>query len=89
MAVPRPEVAEAMDALPQHFDRLAKVAAERARAFQRLSPDERFQAIFDLIASGESILAQSPHRQAGIRLRQAREAEWKRIQRELFSRHGR
>jgi hypothetical protein len=60
----------------------------RALAYRRLSSNDRFLAIVDLIASGMALLEHSPHRAAGQQLRQAREAEWRRIHRELFQSHG-
>ena len=71
-----------------HFPRQADVIYERAKAYRRLSPTERLRALFDLIASGQTLMKHSPHREAGARLRQAHEAEWQRVQKELFARHG-
>ena len=41
------------------------------------------------IASGVTLLEQSPNAKARQGLRDAREAEWQRIQKELFARHAR
>jgi hypothetical protein len=71
------------------FPRQADMIYDRAEAYRRLSPTERLLAILDLIASGKAIMDQSPQREAGRRLREAQEAEWQRIQKELFARHGR
>jgi hypothetical protein len=65
-----------------------KIYAE-AVAYRRLAPTERLLALVDLIASGTTLLKQSLHRDAGASLQQAQEAEWRRIQKELFARHGR
>jgi hypothetical protein len=70
------------------FPRQADTVYERAVAFRRLSPTDRFLAILDLIASGVTILEQSPNAKAHQRLREAQEAEWQRIQKELFARHA-
>jgi hypothetical protein len=59
-----------------------------AQAYRRLSPTDRLLALLDLIASGMAILEQSPQREAAEALREAQEAEWRRIQKELFARHG-
>jgi hypothetical protein len=61
---------------------------EAAQRYQRLPPTERFLALVDLIASGATLLAASPRRDAAARLRQDQEEEWRRIQKELFTRHG-
>jgi len=60
-----------------------------AEVYRRLAPTDRLVALADLIASGTTLLNQSPNREEGSRLRQAEEAEWRRIQKELFARHGR
>jgi hypothetical protein len=75
--------------LSHRFARLAEAVVAETRAYQQLSPDDRLQALFDLIASGWLLLQQSPHRQAGLRQREAQEAEWQRIQKEIFSHHAR
>jgi hypothetical protein len=59
-----------------------------AQTYRRLSPTDRLLALLDLIASGMAILEQSPQREAAKALREAQEAEWRRIQKELFSRYG-
>src|SRR5437762_3509712 len=74
--------------IPWRFPREADAIAEQAAAYRRLTPDERVVALLDLIASGFAFLAQSPHRGATLRLQQAHEAEWQRIHKELFARHG-
>ena len=75
--------------LPLRFPREADTIYQEARDYRRLTPRERLLAIVDLIASGLSLLEQSPHREASHRLQQAHEAEWQRRQKELFTRHGR
>jgi hypothetical protein len=77
----------AMD-LPIRFPDEAEKIYREALAFRQLTPSERFLAIMDLIGSGEALLEKSPHREAGLRLRQAQEAEWRAMQKELFARHG-
>ncbi|HEV3204205.1 MAG TPA: hypothetical protein VGY77_07475 [Gemmataceae bacterium] len=74
--------------LPIQFPREADTIYEDARAYRSLPPTDRLLVIIDLIASGMTILAQSPQGNSGLSLQQAQEAEWQRIQRELFARHG-
>lgn len=74
--------------LPYRFPSQADTIYEEAQAYRRLSPTDRLLVLLDLIASGVTIMNQSPHREASLRLRQAQEEEWQRIQRELFARHG-
>jgi hypothetical protein len=59
-----------------------------AQAYRRLSPTDRILTLVDLIASGMALLEHSPQREAARALRDAEEAEWRRIQKELFARHG-
>jgi len=75
--------------LPIRFPCEADKIYEEAQTFRRLSPHERVRAIFDLIASGMRLLETSPKRETGRRLQEAQEAEWQRIQKELFARHVR
>jgi hypothetical protein len=74
--------------LPVRFPNPADTIYQRAVAFRRLSSTDRFLAILDLIASGVTLLEQSPNAKARQSLRDAREAEWQRIQKELFARHA-
>jgi len=69
---------------PQETDKIYK----EALAFRRLSPDQRFQAILEVIALGAAMMKESPHKEAMLRLQRAHEAEWKKAQQELFARHG-
>ena len=74
--------------LPLKFPNEAdKIYAESA-AFRALSPALRFQAMIDLIASGERFLANSPRRTEAQALREADEDQWRRKHKELFARHG-
>lgn len=74
--------------LPYRFPSEAEVIRQEAAAFRRLSPTERLMVILDLIASGVALMKHSPQREAARRLRDAQEAEWQRIQKELFARHA-
>ena len=75
--------------LPIQFPSEADKIYEDAQSFRRLSPQERVRTIFDLIASGMHMLESSPKRETARRMREADEAEWQRIQKELFARHVR
>ena len=73
--------------LPYRFpDEAQKIRAE-ALKFRRLSPDERFTKILDLIGSGEMLMADSPKREIARRLREHDEAEWRRRMKELIDNH--
>ncbi len=61
---------------------------QEALSFRGLSPDERFRAILDVIALGASMMHDSPHRDAMLRLDRAQKEAWKKAHRELFARHG-
>lgn len=85
----RPRERQGMMKLAIQFPSEADKIYAEAQAFRRLSPQERVRAIFDLIASGMRMLETSPKREIGRRLQEAEEAEWQRIQKELFARHVR
>jgi hypothetical protein len=74
--------------LPIRFPQKGDEIYEDAVVYRRLAPTDRLLALMDLIASGTTLLKQSPHRDAGSRLQQAQEADWQRIQKELFARHA-
>ena len=74
--------------LPYRFPDPLKEAARRSQEFQRLPPEERLRQLMDVIETGWITLRHSSHRQASDRLFQQREAEWERIQQELFIVHG-
>lgn len=71
------------------FPNEAETIRREAEAFRQLSPTDRFLSILDLIASGQKLLECSPQRDIGERLREAQEAEWQRLQKELFAHHAR
>ncbi|MCI0456512.1 MAG: hypothetical protein L0Z62_05970 [Gemmataceae bacterium] len=74
--------------LPFRFPAEADTIYEQAAAYRRLTPTERLRVLLDLIASGMALLEHSPHRLAQQRLQEEHEAEWQRVQKELFARHG-
>ncbi len=71
--------------LPIQFPAEKDKIYQEALAFRRLSPDERFQAILDVIALGAAMMKESPHQEAMLRLQQAHEEQWKKAQKELFA----
>lgn len=74
--------------LPYNFPNEADRIYAEAQEFRRLSSNERWMRIFDLIDTGEAIMSHSPHREAALQLRAESEAEWQRRMKELFRRHG-
>ena len=69
------------------FPSEAETIRRDAEAFRRLSPAERFRVLGDMIAAGRKLMRNSPRRDFAERQREADEAEWQRIQKELFARH--
>lgn len=74
--------------LPFRFPDPLEDATKRAEQFQRLPQDERVRQLMDVIQTGMILVRESPNREAMERVFQQREAEWQRIQRECFARHG-
>ena len=74
--------------LPYRFPDSLEEAARRAEEFQRLPRDERLRQLMDVVETGLALLRYSTHRNTSDRLFQEREAQWQRIQQELFARHG-
>ena len=74
--------------IPLRFPNHADKTLQLARQQRQLTPSQRFLNIVDLIASGTRMLAESPKRKDSDRLHRANEAEWRRVYRELFARHG-
>lgn len=74
--------------LPITFPQEKDTIYREALAFRRLAPDQRFRAILEVIAFGAAMMKESPNQEAMLRLQRAHEAEWKKVQQELFARHG-
>ena len=74
--------------LPIQFPREADVIYKRAQAYRQLSPTERFLNLLDLIAFGIALRNQSPKREFALQSRKEREAQWRRIHKELFARYA-
>ena len=71
--------------LPLKFPDHRVEAAEQARKFRELSPADRMRAMGDVLSMGIILMRSSPKREIIDKMFLKREAEWQRIQRELFS----
>ena len=74
--------------LPYRFPNHADQIYNEAAAFRRLSSTDRLLTIVDMMASAEMMLASSPHRPQMLEQCEAHEEAWRRVQKELFARHG-
>lgn len=74
--------------LPLKFPDRMEEARKRAEEFQRLSPDDRWREIAALMAFGLAMVRSSPQREAIERRMDEQEQAWRRVQKELFARHG-
>jgi hypothetical protein len=74
--------------LPLRFPDARTEARSRAEEFRRLAPDARWREIASLMQLGLNLARSSPRRAAIEARWAAQEAEWQRLQRELFARHG-
>jgi hypothetical protein len=72
-----------------NFPDEAEKIYQDAVAFRKLTSSDRFLAILDLMSSGLTLIESSPQKEAIQRWKLAQEAEWRKIQKELFNRHGR
>ena len=57
----------------------------RSLEFRRMSPEDRMRCFSDVLETGMILLRDSPQRDFSERLFREREAEWQRIQSELFA----
>ncbi|CAN5215777.1 hypothetical protein BH10PLA2_BH10PLA2_29850 [soil metagenome] len=69
------------------FPNAADEAYARAQEFRRLSPEERWAQILELMGIGLTMVHNSPRRAEIERRMEAEEAEWWRLQQELFRQH--
>jgi hypothetical protein len=74
--------------LPLKFPNSAAEVYARAAEFRRLSPEERWKQIAELMEFGMNMVHSSPKRAEIERRMEAQEAEWKRLQQEVFSQYG-
>ena len=70
------------------FPDRAGEAYARAQEFRRLSPDERWKQIGELMEIGMNMVRNSPRRAEIEQRMEAQEAEWQRLQRKVFSQYG-
>ena len=71
--------------LPLRFPDPRAEAYARAQEFRRMSPEGRVEYLAGVIETGMTLIRQSPKRRIIDDLFARREAEWQRIQRELFA----
>jgi hypothetical protein len=76
------------DSLSLKFPNPAREGYLRAQEFQRLSPEDRWKQIAELIEIGMNMVHSSPRRAEIERRMDAQEAEWSRRQQEVFSKYG-
>lgn len=74
--------------LPLKLPDAAEEAYARAQEFRRLSSEDRWKQIAQLMEIGRSMVRESPRRAEIERRMEAQETEWQRLQRELFDKHG-
>jgi hypothetical protein len=82
------DVIDPATGLPLRFPSSAAEIYARAQEFRRLSPEERFKQIAELMEIGMNMVRASPRRAEIERRMEAEEAEWKRIQQEVFKKYG-
>jgi hypothetical protein len=70
--------------LPLKFPDPAEEAYARAQEYRALSPKRRLASLLDVIEMGRMLMRHSPKRDIIDQLFLKREAEWQRIQQELF-----
>jgi len=73
---------------PYHFPHPADVIARESQRFRAMPPAEQLRKILELVQFGHRQLEASPRREAVLAQFEATEAEWQRVHRELFARHG-
>ncbi len=81
------EVIDPTTGLPLKFPRRADEAYARALEFRQLSAEDRWKQISELMELGMNMVRNSPRRAEIERRMDAQEAEWRRLQRELFSQY--
>jgi hypothetical protein len=70
------------------FPNAADEIYARAQEFRRLSPEQRWKQILQLMEFGMNMVRNSPRRTEIERRMEAQEAEWQLLQRKLFSQYG-
>lgn len=74
--------------LPLRFPDPRMETYARAQEFRRLSPDRRWQEIAGVMEFGWWMMSSSPRREAILRRWEADEADWQRLQQNLFVQYG-
>jgi hypothetical protein len=82
------EVIDPATGLPIKFPTSAREIYARAQEFRRLSLEERWKEITELMEFGMNMVNASPRRAEIERRMEAQEAEWKRLQQKVFSQYG-
>jgi len=82
------DLREPATSLPWTFPSPVDEARARAEEFRRLSPEERWRQIAELMEMGLNMVRNSPRRAEIEQRMEAQEAQWQRLQRELFRRYG-
>jgi hypothetical protein len=77
-----------MNDFPYKFPNEADKVYYEAQEYRRMSDTERILRIFRLMEGGKKLMECSPKREFAKQWRDGQEAEWRRVQRELFARHG-
>jgi hypothetical protein len=82
------DVTNSGDSLSLQFPNQARERYLRAQEFQRLSPEDRWRQIAELMEFGMNMVLSSPRRAEIEQRMEAQEAEWRRLQQEMFSKYG-
>ena len=82
------DVTNPTNSSPLEFPNPAREAHRRAQEFQRLSPEDRWNQIAELMEIGMKMVHSSPRRQEIERRMEAQELEWQRLQQKVFSEYG-
>ena len=82
------DVTDPVTGLPLRFPNAADEIRARTQEFRRLSPKERWKQIAELMEIGMNMVRTSPRRAEIERRMEAQEAEWKQLQRRVFSQYG-
>jgi hypothetical protein len=76
------------NSLPLKFPNPVREAYLRAQEFHRLSPDDRWTQIAELMEIGMNIVHCSPRRAEIERRMEAQEVQWQQLQQKVFSQYG-
>jgi hypothetical protein len=74
--------------LPLKFPKWSEEIYARAQEFRRLSAEDRWKQITELMEIGLNMVRNSPRRAQIEQRMEAQEAEWQRLQWRLFSQNG-